>query len=146
MNRRAGRRDHAAKVFLKTLWALALCAVAYGMGWPRPAMAQVFELTGGSSSLMDAQGGSLEVHAENYTARLDLGYLGRPSLGFFLSRPYRSSTLGAGDQQIPFVLPTDLFDRSFYFFGRGASFTRNAGGDRLFAFAGATSNGYLRPF
>jgi hypothetical protein len=139
-------RPGAARIFPRILRTVAVCGIAFVFGWPHPAVGQVFQLTGGSSSLLEAEGGSLEVHANNYTARIDLGYLGRPSLGFFLSRPYKTSILGAGDQQIPFVLPTDLFDGSFYFLGRGMSLTRNVGGSRLFVFAGATTDGYFAPF
>jgi len=120
-----------------------LCIVA--LVYSHPTAGQVFQLTGGSSSLMNAEGGSVEVHGASYTGRIDLGYLDGPSLGFFFSRPYKDSQLGAGDQQIPFLLPTDLFDRSFYFLGRGMSLTRNVNG-RLFVFAGTTSDGYSAPF
>jgi hypothetical protein len=140
------RSGSAGIFFCKIPRILTAFALAMVFGWAHPAAAQVFQLTGGSSSLLEAQGGSLEVHAANYTARIDLGYLGRPSFGFFLSRPYKSSVIGAGDQQIPFLLPTDLFDRSFYFLGRGASLTRNIGGSRFFVFAGATTDGYFAPF
>jgi hypothetical protein len=113
---------------------------------PHRATGQVFQLGGGASSLLDAEGGSLEVHGADYTARIDLGYLGKPAVGFFFSRPYKTSVIGAGDQQIPFVLPTDLFDHSFYFLGRGMSLTRNVGDSRLFVFAGETADGYFAPF
>jgi hypothetical protein len=146
MNQAARLLPGAAKIFSRILRIAPVCAFAIVFGGPRPAVGQVFQLTGGSSSLLNAEGGSLEVHANNYTARIDLGYLGRPNFGFFLSRPYKTSILGAGDQQIPFVLPTDLFDSSFYFLGRGMSLTRNAGGSRLFVFAGATTDGYSAPF
>ncbi len=146
MNESAPRRPGAAKIFSTVLRMAAAAALAMLFNWPRPAAAQVFQLTGGSSSLLNAEGGSLEIRADDYTARIDLGYLGRPSLGFFLSRPFRGLILGAGDQQIPFVLPTDIFDRSFYFLGRGASLTRNVGDSRLFVFAGATTQGYFAPF
>jgi len=132
-----------SRIFSRLPW---LIFVWIWLAWARPAAAQVFELSGGSSSLLDADGGSLEIHAQNYTGRIDLGYLGRPSVGFFFSRPYKSSTLGAGDQQIPFVLPTDLFDRSFYFLGRGLSLRRNVGDSHLLVFAGATTEGYFAPF
>ena len=115
---------------------------------PRPVAAQVFVLSGGSSSLLNAEGGSLEIRAENYTGRIDLGFLGgsNPSLGFSLVRPYKSSLLDAGDQQIPFLLPTDLFDHSFYFLARGLSLLNTSNDGRLFVFAGATSDGYFAPF
>jgi hypothetical protein len=144
MNAPAPFGSGAARSFLRALPIAIVCAIC--LAWPHRADGQVFQLTGGSSSLLNAEGGSLEVHANNYKARIDLGYLGRPSLGFFFSRPYKTSVLGAGDQQIPFVLPTDLFDHSFYFLGRGVSLTRNLGGSRLFVFAGTTTDGYLAPF
>lgn len=112
----------------------------------RPATGQIFELTGGSSSLLNAEGGSLEVHAPNYSGRIDLGYLDRPSLGFSFSRPFKRSLIGVGDQQIQFLLPTDLFDHSFYFIGRGMSVSRKMTDGSLFIFAGTTSNGYFAPF
>ena len=121
-------------------------ACLFAFCWPRPADGQVFVLNGGSSSLLNAEGGSVEVRAENYTGRIDLGFLGRPSLGFSFARPFGSSLLDAGDQQIPFLLPTDLFDHSFYFLARGLSLLHTANDGRLFVFAGATSDGYFAPF
>ncbi|MGA7795239.1 MAG: carboxypeptidase-like regulatory domain-containing protein [Candidatus Acidiferrales bacterium] len=144
MNAPAPSGPGASRRFLRAFLIAIVCAIR--LAWPHPAAGQVFQLTGGSSSLLNAEGGSLEVHANNYRARIDLGYLGRPSLGFFLSRPYKTSVLGAGDQEIPFVLPTDLFDHSFYFLGRGVSLTRNVGDSRLFVFAGTTTDGYFAPF
>lgn len=113
---------------------------------PGRATGQVFQMTGGASSLLNAEGGSLEVHAENYTARIDLGYFGKPSLGFYFSHPFKSGVLGTGDQQVPFALPTDLFDHSYYFLARGVSFSRNVQDGRLFVFGGTTSNGFFAPF
>jgi hypothetical protein len=121
-----------------------LCAIC--LAWPNRTIGQVFEVTGGSSSLLNAEGGSLTVHAEDYTARVDLGYFGKPSLGFYFSHPFQAGVLGAGDQQIPFVLPTDLFDQSFYFMARGMSFSKVVPDGHLFAFAGATSDGFFAPF
>jgi hypothetical protein len=134
----------AARMLLKALRAAIVCAIA--LFCSLPAAGQVFELTGGSSSLLNAEGGSLEVHAANYTGRIDLGYIDRPSLGFSFWRPYKKSQIGVGDQQIPFLLPTDLFDRSYYFLGRGVSLSRKPTDGKLFLFAGTTSNGYFAPF
>jgi len=134
----------ALQRILRVFPIVIVCAVC--LACPRRADGQVFQLTGGSSSLLNAEGGALEVHAAGYTARIDLGYLGGPSLGFFFSRPYKTSVIGAGDQQIPFVLPTDLFDHSFYFLGRGLSLTRPVTDGRLFVFAGTTTDGYFAPF
>ncbi len=134
----------ASRRFPATLGMAVACAAVFC--WPNPVAGQVFQVTGGSSSLLNAEGGSLQVHASNYTGRIDLGYLGRPSLGFSFLRPYKAALIDAGDQQIPFSLPTDLFDHSFYFLGRGVSVAEKPHGDRLFVFAGMTSNGYFAPF
>lgn len=127
-----------------SLVAGLVCALA--MFSSRPAAAQVFQVTGGSSNLVDAEGGSLVVKTNNYSGRIDLGYLGRPSLGFSVLTTYKGSLVDAGDQPIPFFLPTDLFEPNFAFLGRGLSASRTVDGGKLFAFAGATSNGYYAPF
>jgi hypothetical protein len=134
----------ATRTLSRALRIVLACGIA--LVCSRAANGQVFELTGGSSSLLNAEGGSLEIHAPTYRGRIDLGYIGRPSLGFYFSRPFKNWLLGAGDQQIPFLLPTDLFDHSYYFIGRGISFSRNVTAGKLFIFAGTTSNEYSAPF
>src|SRR5260370_29973815 len=128
-------------------WAIRLVLFTMiGLAGPCAALAQVFALTGGSSNLLNAQGGSFEIKGENYTGRIDLGYFGRPSFGIFLLRPFHNSLIGAGDQPVSFLFPTDLFDHSFYFLSRGLSVTRKKHGTSLFAFAGATAEGLTTPF
>src|SRR5258708_9690497 len=53
---------------------------------------------------------------------------------------------GAGAPPIPFQFPTDIFDSSHYFLGRGASVTVKKERVSIFAFAGATSTGFIAPF
>lgn len=96
--------------------------------------------------MFDAHGASVEMRSPDYTGRVDFGYLDGPSFGFSLLHLYRGALVNAGDQQIPLVFPTDLFDRSYYFFGRGLSVLRKTRDTRLFVFAGATSLGYWAPF
>jgi hypothetical protein len=124
-------------------WALVCLA---SLAVSTSAHGQAFALTGGSSSLFDAHGGSVEMRSPNYTGRLDFGYLDGPSLGFSVLHLYHGALLDAGDQEIPLVFPTDLFDRSYYFFGRGLSVLHKTRDTRLFVFAGATSIGYWAPF
>lgn len=124
------------------LWLFVCVAAA-----PAPVSAQVFELNGGSSSLFQSSGGSLGVRSSTYGARVDFGLLqSDPRFGFSFSGPRWGYDWQAGDQNIPFVLPTDLFDHSYYFLGRGLGAERKTSKSEFFYFAGATSTGYLVPF
>ena len=111
------------------------------------ASGQAFQLAGGSSSLFQASGGSVDIHAPNYDGWMGLGTLdGQLRLGAFLSTEWQGYTFGAGDHTIPLQFPTDIFDNSHYFLGRGASVTATEGRLKIFAFAGATSTGFISPF
>jgi len=124
------------------LW-LFVCAAAA----PPRASAQVFELDGGSSSLFQGSGGSLGVRTSTYGAHVDFGLLeSHPRFGFAFGGPRWGYDWQAGDQNIPFVLPTDLFDHSYYFLGRGLGAERKTSKSEYFFFAGATSTGFLVPF
>jgi hypothetical protein len=144
MNAAAPYGHGAARTLTAALRAALVCAIA--LVCSSPAAGQAVELTGGASSLLNAEGGSLELHAQNYRARLDLGYLDRLGVGFSFSRPYKNSQIALGDQPIQFLLPTDIFNNSFYFLSRGLSVSRKLTDGTLFAFAGMTSNGYFAPF
>ncbi len=124
----------------------SVCFVSLSIG--QAAHGQAFALTGGSSSIFDANGGSFEMRTLNYTGRIDLGYMNGLSLGFSMLHLYRGALLDAGDQQIPLVFPTDIFNPSYYFFGRGLSVLRKNKNrnTRLFVFVGATSTAYWAPF
>jgi hypothetical protein len=122
-------------------WTLLLLVLAAA-----PASAQVIQIQGGSSSLFQANGGSLELYSAGSTGRFDLGVLDRPEVGFSFTKRYKGWDWSAGDQIIPFVLPTDLFSRSYYFMGRGLSLQTNGVNDRLLFYAGTTSVGYRTPY
>ncbi len=111
------------------------------------ASSQTLQLEGGSSSLFQASGGSVDIHAPNYDGWAGLGSLdGHVRFGAFLSRQWQGYTFGAGDHTIPLQFPTDIFDNSHYFLGRGASVTAKDQRMSVFAFAGATSTGFIAPF
>jgi hypothetical protein len=118
------------------LWALAA----------RPAAAQVFVITGGSSSISHAHGGALEFRAEKRAGRIDVGTFGKPSIGFSLRQHYRGLWLDIGDQPINFVVPTDVSGVSHYFLARGVSAERKLEKSNLTIFAGTTSTGFHAPF
>jgi hypothetical protein len=128
-------------------WLIRFALVCLiGMAVGRTVSGQSFSLTGGSSSMFDAHGASVEMRSPDYTSRIDLGYMNGPNLGFSLLHLYRGDLLNAGDQQIPLVFPTDLFNRSYYFFGRGLSLLHKTKNTRLFMFTGVTSTNYWSPF
>src|SRR5690348_4724525 len=78
---------------------------------PAPIRAQVFEVTGGSSSLFDATGGSIVIHGAASEVSAGLGSLaGRLRFGGAFRTSHGSNDLTVGDNYIPFRLPTDIFD------------------------------------
>src|SRR2546425_9686028 len=129
----------------RTSWVGMFCAF-WLLAGARPAAAQVLELSGGSSSLFNAHGGSVGFRGRNYAGRFDVGLFGKPRFGYFFTTPFRGYNWGFGDQAIPFVLPTDLFNPSYYFLGRGVSAARKDARSKLFVYAGATSTGFALPF
>ena len=137
-----GRR-RAARPAILPVWLL-VAAACLSIG--APAWGQVFELKGGSSTLYDAHGGSFQMYGENYTARASVGFFDHFRAGFSFLTQFHGYTMDLGDQSIPFSLPTDLFNHSYYFLGRGASVERKFGKDRLFIYGGMTSTGYFAPY
>jgi len=107
---------------------------------------QLFETKAGSSSLLGTHGGTLAFDDGQYKGSVSVGWHDGPQYGFLISTPVDGFALGLGDQMIPFVLPTDLFNASYYFLGRGVSLTRRAEAGQAFLFAGATSQGIAAPF
>jgi hypothetical protein len=104
------------------------------------ANAQVFRVQGGTSSLLNAEGGSVEFKAPNYDGSIGLGfYNGKVQFGAETRYLFHGYTLLAGDDNVPFTLPTDVFDSSHYFSARGIGATRKFEKSSLYGFAGATS-------
>ena len=104
------------------------------------ANAQVFRVQGGTSTMLNAQGGSVEFKAPKYDGSVDLGYFaGHLRYGAENRYQMRNFTLLTGDETVPFVLPTDVFDASHYFSVRGIGITHQDGVGKYYAFAGTTS-------
>lgn len=102
--------------------------------------AQVFRVQGGTSTMLDAQGGSVEFKAPNYDGSFGLGYYnGQVMFGGETRYKYRDYTILAGDDSVRFDLPTDVFDHSHYFSARGAGVTRTDHDGTIYAFGGTTS-------
>jgi hypothetical protein len=108
--------------------------------------AQVFEVNGGTSSLYQAQGGTITARGEGYTASVGAGVVaGQFVGGANLTKKVGQSTYILGGDYIPFVLPTDIFDASHYLNAVGGGFHTTARGTDIFAFGGATSNSFSSP-
>jgi len=104
------------------------------------AYAQVFRIQGGESTLLNAEGGSVEFKAPDYNGTMGLGfYDGKLEFGADTRYQSHGYTVLAGDEAIPFTLPTDIFDPSHYFSARGLGATRADENSRFYAFAGTTS-------
>lgn len=102
--------------------------------------AQVFRVQGGTSTLLNAEGGSVEFKAPNYDGSVGLGFFnGKFEYGAETRYLFHGYTLLAGDESVPFTLPTDVFDSSHYFSARGMGVTRKDSDGAFYAFAGTTS-------
>jgi len=102
--------------------------------------AQVFQVQGGTSTLLNAEGGSVEFKAPNYDGSVGLGFFnGHFEYGAETRYLFHGYTVLAGDDSVPFTLPTDVFDGSHYFSARGIGATRKDDDSTFYAFAGTTS-------
>ncbi len=108
--------------------------------WAGGGHAQIFRVRGGQSTLLNAEGASVEFKAPDYDGSIGLGYYNdRIQFGGNTRYQFHGYTLLGGDENIPFTLPTDVFDASHYFSARGAGVTRKFEHSRFYAFAGTTS-------
>jgi hypothetical protein len=109
--------------------------------------AQVFEVNGGASSIYQAEGGNVTMHAPSLDASIGAGLLaGQFVGGFNLTKKTPRSTYLLGDDYIPFVLPTDIFDTSHYLVALGAGIQTRQWNTDIFAFGGAVSNDFSSPY
>jgi hypothetical protein len=107
---------------------------------------QVFEVSGGTSSLYEAQGGTISAKGPSYDASLGVGVIaGKFVGGGNFTKAVGQSTYILGSDYIHFQLPTDIFDRSHYLVALGAGMNTRMAGTNVFAFAGATSTSFSSP-
>lgn len=108
--------------------------------------AQLVEFKGGDSSLFHVSGATVSYEDPRYKAWAGFGWSDGPVEGFLLTAPFRGGYADLGDQTIPFVLPTDVFNSSLYFLGRGAAFRRQSKSSSFLFFGGYTSDRFGAPF
>ena len=137
-------RRHAAVPPAAAVLAAALIALAAG-GAP-PALAQVFEIQAGASSMYDAAGGSVRMHADGAEAWLGLAGVDPLRLGFGVTTRYRGAGLTLGDAVVPFHLPTDALHAGQSLVARGIGVGYEDRDVRVAAFGGATANATSYPY
>lgn len=109
--------------------------------------AQIVELSGGTSSLYQSQGGTVSIRNGTYTTSVGAGTVGGQFYGGAqLVKATERARYTLGIDNIPFNLPTDIFDSGHYLTGVGAGVTTKVDDANLYAFAGATSNTFNSPF
>lgn len=133
-------RVTAKPVFARpALWLACLLALAC------PASAQLIRVEAGASDIVPTQGGSISVQGPDYEGYLGVGVLdGAFRLGTYAKTAFNSYQLTAGDQNLAFQLPTDLFGGGQYITTRGLGVTL-PGSSHVFVFAGATTLGASTP-
>ena len=108
---------------------------------------QVFKVQGGTSTLLNAQGGSVDFKAPDYSGNFGLGfYNGSFQIGAVARSQTHGYYLTAGDDSILFDLPTDWFDGTHYFLARGLGISRTSGNTSFRFFGGASSTGFSTGF
>jgi len=125
---------------------LSLVFLAWGGTKTVTAWAQVVEIGGGNSSLYQAGGGSVTIHASSYDLSLGAGTVDGHILGGArMLKKTERGTYVIGDERIDFRLPTDIFDSSHFLLVRGAGFSGVRHDVDIVAFAGASSLEYSSP-
>src|ERR1043165_3685585 len=106
---------------LKFAWCLLL-----GLFLATPLSAQIFTLEGGTSTLFNADGGTISIKAPNYDSSIGAGmYQGHFLMGAVARTKVMGYTVISGDDTIRFDLPTDVFGNTSYFSARGVGISRN---------------------
>jgi len=113
----------------------------------RNAFGQAFVLQGGSSSLFDAHGATIEARGSTISTALSIGQIqGEFVVGVQFKRTTRALTFRLGDDVVDFLLPTDVFGGGRYVPVRGAGVEMTRGKAHVMAMVGGTSTTRGGPF
>ena len=129
-------------------WPLsALLGIAAFSLLPVPAHAQIFNVTGGASDLYGSEGLTLHTEEQGFRSTGSIGYADGLRLGGEAERELSPHTTArVGDSVVPFVLPTDIFDRSHILLRRGAGFSHQTPTTGYDLFAGGGAQNYVVPY
>src|SRR5215467_3381556 len=104
----------------KSGWTLALIFLCVQI-----LPAQVFKIDGGTSTLFNANGGTISMKAPNYDASFGAGtFDGHFELGAVAKTRVMGYTVTAGDDNVRFDLPTDIFGNTSYYSARGVGISK----------------------
>ena len=143
---RKGPRPLRGLFVVWRLLARAALVISCAAAWASAARAQIFQISGGTSSQYHATGGTLNVRGMGYDGWIGAGDIEHFRFGALARMEYRGGIVSAGDQAVPFGLPTDIFQAPHSFFGRGFGYERQIGDVHLNAIAGSTATVYGSPF
>lgn len=102
--------------------------------------AQVFKIDGGTSTLFNADGGTITMKAPNYETSFGAGtFDGRFELGALARTKVMGYTVTAGDDNVRFDLPTDIFGNTSYYSARGLGISKNYEDSGFYILGGLTS-------
>ncbi|HEY7099789.1 MAG TPA: hypothetical protein VH437_23905 [Terriglobales bacterium] len=111
------------------------------------AHSQVFRVQGGVSTMFNADGASVDIKGPNYDANMGLGFFdGQFEFGGFVRSKIAGYTVTTGDDNVPFDLPTDIFDSTHYFSARGLGISQEKKQRSFYAFGGMTSTWFGTAF
>jgi hypothetical protein len=113
---------------------------------PAPVGAQSLTASGGASSFLDASGLAFNYKWAPFSGWFGAGFTPGFQVGGFVGATYHGTQVGVGDRFYPFVLDTDVLDRSYYFDGLGLSVSRHGDEQSWMVFAGVTASEFSTPF
>ena len=102
--------------------------------------AQVLQLSGGTSTLYQSQGGSITFYSPNYNAKMGVGVVnGQLAGGATVNRITKDATYTLGDEYVGLSLPTDIFSSARYLLMTGAGINTNRFNTDIVAFGGMSA-------
>lgn len=126
---------------------LAWCVGLALLASPARGRAQVFQLSGGGSSLFAGYGGLLNVWGHGYEASLGIGYLDGIKVGVAGRRLIGGrDTLRLGNDLLPMTFDTDVFGLGTALFAQGASIQRRRGRTQAWVFTGTSASALAAPY
>lgn len=112
-----------------------------------PASAQLIRVEGGTSDVLQADGGEIEFQSRDYHAYTSVGELqGRLLFGTYLATVFHGYNFIAGDSPVSLDLPTDIFDSSHNIVTRGIGVSHKLGNGDFYAFGGESAVAVGTPF